>query len=134
MTTSITPQTKTATQIINSALVLMPSALVLSSALSLVAPAVNAFEVERGPHGSNRIVKTNKAETAQPQVKQSTRQTEKRRSTIFTQQGSHGAHRIVTEEGVGGPGGANTYRGFPTLEGTSHEGEVWNGRGWTTNN
>ena len=94
-------------------LAFIPSVLALGSALNLT-PAANAFEVERtrGSNKASRIVRTDKAQASAPKVK-SEPQAKARRSTIFVR-GNHGAQKIVTQEGGGGP--TSEYKGFPKLE------------------
>ena len=84
-------------------LAFIPSVLALGGVLNLTAPAANAFEVERtrGSNKASRVVRTDKAQASAPKVK-SEPQAKARRSTIFVR-GNHGAQKIVTQEGVGGP-------------------------------
>ncbi len=100
-----------ATKLVFGTLALIPSALVLGSVLNLTTPTAKAFEVERSHHGASRIVSTKKTETTAPTLK--SEQAPARRSTIFIR-GNHGAQKLVTQEGVGGPSGE--YKGFPKLE------------------
>jgi len=96
-------------------LAFIPSVLALGGVLNLTTPA-NAFEVERtrGSNKASRIVRTDKAQVSAPKAKSETQpQAQDRRSTIFVR-GNHGAQKIVTQEGVGGPTGE--YKGFPKLE------------------
>lgn len=126
-------RTHTVTNPLGSA-VLLTGTLMLSSALT--APA-NAFEVEQGPRGGSRIVNRNQAEQVQPRLRQEAQvpkaqapKAKAQGSTILIQQGSHGAHRLITKKGVGGPAANKGYEGFPDLEGTAHQGETWSGDGW----
>ncbi len=99
-------------------LAIIPSALALSSVLNLTTPAAQAFEVERtrGSNKASRIVRPKKSKATAPVIQaepQAEPQAEARRSTIVIR-GNHGAQKLVTQEGVGGPSGE--YKGFPKLE------------------
>ncbi|MEO0374542.1 MAG: hypothetical protein AAF329_07880 [Cyanobacteria bacterium P01_A01_bin.17] len=93
-----------ANKVIFGALAVIPSALALGGVLNLTSSA-HAFEVERsrGSHGASRIVKTQRSEP----------QASARRSTLIVR-GNHGAQKLVSREGVGGP--TSEYKGFPKLE------------------
>lgn len=103
-----------ANKLVLGAFALIPSTLALGSVLNLTTPAAQAFEVERtrGSNKASRIVRTKKSKATAPVVK-SKPQTKARRSSIIIT-GNHGAQKLVTQEGVGGPSGE--YKGFPKLE------------------
>lgn len=117
MATDFARQKATSNRRRGAALFVIPSALLLSTGLSLINPdranAAPRFE-RHGSHGASRIVKKRQPKTA-PQVT-SQPQESKRTSPIFVQQGSHGAHRIVNQKGVGGLQRGGAYKGFPKLE------------------
>ena len=113
-------------------LAVVSSVLALGSVLNVTVPSAQAFEVERtrGSNKASRIVRTEKVQAQEPTVKAESQKSEikaepqeseikaepqasSRRSTIFVR-GNHGAQKLVTQEGVGGP--TREYKGFPKLE------------------
>ena len=128
MTHTIVRPRVTAASVFGHTVLVLPAALLLNGSLGLGSPAPAQAVPQlkhQGSHGAHRFVRPPQPQVPtvhsvpQPEVQapQSPAAVEERRQApIFVQQGSHGASRVVDQEGVGGPQGSGDYRGFPRLE------------------